>query len=309
MLTRMPTRTLDAQIDRLYQLSLDEFTAARNALAKESGSADVKRLQKPPVGAWAINQVYWRRRSDWDAFAAAAAALKQAHAAVLTGKRADLRAAGKAHEEALDGVLKAALAILADAGQPATDATKQTIASTLRAMPSPDDEPGRLTRTLQPGGFELLAGLPLKGGKAVAPAPKPRPAAKAPERATRGGDADARAREARARAIAAAKDALAAAVRAEKAADQEARREEFDAAKSARDAERAETRLGEARAALEAAQEALDEAEEAATAATRKRDAAGRRVRDAADALARARVRAETARAELARLGSGSGPG
>ena len=305
----MPTRTPDAQIDRLYQLPLDEFTAARNALAKETGSADVKRLQKPPVGAWAINQVYWRRRSDWDAFAAAAAALKQAHAAVLTGKRADLRAAGKAHEEALDGVLKAALAILADAGQPATDATKQAIASTLRAMPSPDDEPGRLTRTLQPGGFELLAGLPLKAGKAVAPAPKPRPAAKEPERAARGGDADARAREARARAIAAAKDALAAAVRAEKAAEQEARREEFDAAKSARDAERAETRLAEARAALEAAQEALDEAEEAATAATRKRDAAGRRVREAADALARARVRAETARAELARLGSGSGPG
>ncbi|HET7219084.1 MAG TPA: hypothetical protein VFJ02_13600 [Vicinamibacterales bacterium] len=303
----MPTRTLDAQIDRLYQLPLDEFTAARNALAKETGSGEIKRLQKPPAAAWAINQVYWRRRGDYDAFSAAAAALKQAHAAVLTGKRADLRAAGKAHEDALDTVLKAALAILADAGQPATDATKQAIASTLRAMPSQEDEPGRLTRTLQPGGFELLAGLPIKGGKAVPP-PKPKPAAKAPEpagpRSSRGADPDARARAVRAKAIAAAKDALAEAQRVEKAADQDARREEFEAAKSARDAERAETRLAEARAALEAAQEALDDAEQVASAATRKRDAAARRVKETADALARARVRAEAARAELARVGS-----
>src|SRR5215216_4515208 len=99
----MPTRTLDAQIDRLYQLPLDEFTTARNALAKETGDAGIKRLQKPPAAAWAINQVYWRRRGDYDAFAAAAAALRQAHAAVLAGKRADLRSAGKAHEDALDG--------------------------------------------------------------------------------------------------------------------------------------------------------------------------------------------------------------
>ena len=38
------------QIDRLYQLPLDEFTAARNALAKEAGAAgaQIRTLQKPP---------------------------------------------------------------------------------------------------------------------------------------------------------------------------------------------------------------------------------------------------------------------
>ena len=50
---------LDVEIDRLYQLPLDEFTDARNALAKAAGKngAKVRGLRKPPVAAWAINQV------------------------------------------------------------------------------------------------------------------------------------------------------------------------------------------------------------------------------------------------------------
>ena len=145
----------------LYQLPLDEFTAARNALAKEAGAAgaEIRALQKPPLAAWAINQVIWRGRPTFHAFNASAAALRAAHSGVVSGKRADLRAAGKAHEEALEAVAKAALAILRDAGQPATDATKQAILTTLRALPASSDPPGRLTQVLQPTGFELLAGL------------------------------------------------------------------------------------------------------------------------------------------------------
>ena len=65
----MPERTFDAEIDRLYQLPLDEFTAARNALAKKAGAdgASIRSLTKPPVAAWAVNQVYWRDRSTYDA--------------------------------------------------------------------------------------------------------------------------------------------------------------------------------------------------------------------------------------------------
>jgi hypothetical protein len=303
----MPTRTLDGQIDRLYQLPLDEFTEARNALAKETGNSEIRRLTKPPAAAWAINQVYWSQRPVYDALAASAAALRNAHASVLAGKRADLRAAGKEHEDALEAALKAALAILSDAGQPATDATKQAIASTLRGLPSSGDQPGRLARTLQPGGFELLAGLPLGGS---APAPRPKPSSKEPETPEPGTSRktarDDRAKSAEhAKTVSRAKEALAEAQRAEKAADQNARREEFEAARTARDAERAETRLAEARAALEAAQEALDDAESEASAAARKKEAASRRVRETADTLARAHVRAEAARAALARAEKG----
>ena len=170
MAPRPPDAQLAGQIDRLYQLPLDEFTAARNALAKESGAAgaEIRALQKPPVAAWAINQVYWRGRPAFHAFNASAAALRAAHTGVVSGKRADLRAAGKAHEEALEAVAKAALAILRDAGQPATDATKQAILTTLRALPASSDPPGRLTQVLQPTGFELLAGL--SAAPAVTPA-------------------------------------------------------------------------------------------------------------------------------------------
>ncbi len=299
----MATGQLDAKIDELYQGPPEAFTEARNALAKEYGKdgAEIRRLQKPPAAAWAINMVYWQRRAAYDALMAAASSLRAAHTAVLAGKRADLRAAGKAHEDAFEAFLKTALALLAAAGQPASDGTKQAIANTLRALPSSSERPGRLSQTLQPGGFELLAGLPAGGAVQRPPKPSPSPRPAPASRATPA--AESRAEQAEhAKAIARAKDAAAEAARAEKAADQNARREEFEAARAARDSERAERSLAEARAALDAAQLAVDDAQEAATAALRKKEAAGRRVRESADALARARVKTQTAQAELARV-------
>ena len=298
-----PTRTLDDRIDRLYQLPLDEFTGARNALAKEiaaeGGRADdIKKLPKPPAAAWAINQVHWSRRSIFDAFLASAAALRSAHADVLAGKRADLRAAGTAHEESLEAVLKAALAVLKDAGHPATDATKQAIATTLRALPGAQIRAGRLANVLQPRGFEMLAGMPI----GAAPATKPSanaPAEAPPRRAAKPAPRDRSAE--RAKALAQAKEAFADASKAEKAAAQVVKREEFEAARSARDVERAEVRLADAQAALDAAQQAVEEAEQEVADATKKRDTIARRLRDASDTLARARVKTETAQAEVTR--------
>lgn len=321
----MPDRETEARIDGLYQLPLDEFTSARNALAKELGKegAGVKTLTKPPAAAWAINQVFWQRRPVHDALVAAATGVRSAHAAVMAGQRADLRAAGAAHDEAIEAALKAALDVLARAGQPASDATKQAVATTLRALPTAAEPAGRLSRTLQPGGFEMLAGLPA-GGTAVAfpPRAKPAPATvggsgaagktagHAPGQTKKRGEVETREEAAarrkeeaeRNKAIASAREAVAAAAKAERAAEQEARRAEFDAAKSARDVERAQAQRDAAQAALEAAQTAADEAEAELTEATRKRDGDARRGREHAAALAKARVKLEAAQAELARL-------
>lgn len=319
----MPDRESEARIDSLYQLPLDEFTSARNALAKELGKegAGVQTLTKPPAAAWAINQVFWQRRPIHDALVAAATGVRSAHAAVMAGQRADLRAAGAAHDEAIEAALRAALDVLASAGQPASDATKQAIATTLRALPTAAEPAGRLSRTLQPGGFEMLAGLPA-GGTAVAFPPRAKPgsaaggesagkttshaagqAKKRGEVETREEAAARRKQEAeRNKAIASAREAAAAAAKAERAAEQEARRAEFDAAKSARDVERAQAQRDAAQAALEAAQTAADEAEAELTEATRKRDGDARRGREHAAALAKARVKLEAAQAELARL-------
>jgi hypothetical protein len=293
MAPRPPDAQLAGQIDGLYQLPLDEFTAARNALAKEAGAAgaEIRALQKPPLAAWAINQVYWRGRPTFHAFNASAAALRAAHSGVVSGKRADLRAAGKAHEEALEAVAKAALAILRDAGQPATDATKQAILTTLRALPASSDPPGRLTQVLQPTGFELLAGL------SAAPAVTPARSAPGASKTSNAVAAPTTRNAAQTKALAKAKEAVDAAVRAERAADEKARREEFEAARATREAERAVNALAKARDALEAAQEAVDTAEREAEAATRKKDGAARRVRETADALAAAKVRTQAAQA------------
>jgi hypothetical protein len=84
----MPSRTLDAEIDRLYQLPLNDFTAARNALAKQAGgeAGRVRALAKPTVPAWIVNQLYWQERKTWDALISAAQNARSVNRAVLAGK-------------------------------------------------------------------------------------------------------------------------------------------------------------------------------------------------------------------------------
>lgn len=260
-------KTLDAEIDRLFQLPLADFTVARNALAKGAGTggAAIKQLAKPPVAAWAVNQLYWTRRAEYAALIDAALEMRRTHKAVIEGKRGDLRAAGREHERTLEAALKATLGVMKDAGQPATDATRHAVLNTLRALPG-EDEPGRLTRALMPGGFEMLSGLkPAKRRKdsTVAKAPAPQTSD----------------REAAARAL--------------RDAEHQARRAEFDAARTARDAARADRRMEDAREGLDQAQNELDAAQSSAADAERAREAAERASRDANRLLeaARAKVR------------------
>ena len=164
----MGTRPEDSEIDRLYQLPLGEFTAARDALAKRSGAdgAAVRKLQKPTAPAWAINQLYWKRRKVFDRLTAVAEGLRTAHGRRLAGKPADLERAEMTHSAALRAALDAIHEILAASGDPVTDATTTAVTETLQAMPWPD-APGRLTRPLRPQGFAALAGLLPKGGAAA----------------------------------------------------------------------------------------------------------------------------------------------
>jgi len=138
----MVTGEQDDRVDRLYQLPLDEFTAARNALARVLGSAGatVKGLEKPNLAAWTVNQVYWHRRASYDALVAAAEALRAAYRLQLSGKAADVPAAETA------------------------------IAETFEALPG-TELPGRLSRPLRRVGFGALEGLAF----AIRPAARPKP--------------------------------------------------------------------------------------------------------------------------------------
>ncbi len=291
----MPAPRLDDEIARLYQPPFSESTAARNLLARSAGAraAEVKSLAKPPLPAWAVNQVFWHDRATYDRLIEAAADVRAAHAAVLAGKRSDVRASGRAHEEAIEAALKSALGILRDAGHPATDATRQAIATTLRALPA-DAPPGRLTNTLQPAGFEVLAGLPVKSARdRGAPVERGRASARrpsAPAQATteKSREAAAETRE-RDRERARAKEARAEAEREVRLAEHTAKREEFEAARAAREADKAARAVTEARAAVEEAEAALAEAEQAARTAREAKEAADARTRDADKALQAAR--------------------
>jgi hypothetical protein len=290
----MSPSSLDAEIVHLYQLPLGDFTAARNVLAKQAGAraAEVRGLQKPPLAAWAVNQLFWQKRDVYDGLADAANDLRAAHAAVLGGKRGDVRSAGKSHEESIEAALKAAIGILGESGHPVTDATRQAIATTLRALPGPEP-PGQLTKTLQPGGFEMLAGLPLRsaGGRPglVPRAPAPAAAAPPPAPAPRSrSDPDAQRR---------AREAAAQAEQEIRLAEHAFRREEFEAARAVREAEKAGKAVTAAKEGLKEAEVALAEAERSAQAADDARAAAEQRAQDARDALQAARERARALKA------------
>jgi hypothetical protein len=162
--------SLDAKIDDLYRQPLEDFIASRNALAKTLSGADAKRvraLAKPTVVPWAVNQVYWQARPLYDKVIKSGERLRTAQIASLEGRRGvDLREAGDAHRRAVADAVKEAERLAAAAGaSPAADALMRTFETLSLSSGSPEG-PGRLTKALQPAGFEALAGITPK-----APAP------------------------------------------------------------------------------------------------------------------------------------------
>lgn len=162
----MATSSGDA-IDQLYQLSLDEFTAARNALAKERGDVAIKKLEKPTLAAWAVNQLYWRERKLYDEVIKTSTQVRTAYKQMLAGKDADVRAADAFHAEAMRRAKDAIRRMLEEAGNQASDAVMTPVTETLDALPT-TDPPGRLVKPLRRTGFEALAGVTI----VAKPAPK-----------------------------------------------------------------------------------------------------------------------------------------
>jgi hypothetical protein len=184
---------LDVEIDHLYQLPLEEFTAARNALVARAGAraADVRRLLKPNAAAWAVNQIYWRRPKTRDRLTTVAHRLRRAHAQKLAGKASDVADAETAHRAVVNSALDEARELLRAAGDAASPATLQAVAETLQTVMWQDLD-GRLSRPLKPTGLEALAalksgGLAARGrGASIVAFQKPAPSGETrAERATR----------------------------------------------------------------------------------------------------------------------------
>jgi hypothetical protein len=159
------------ELDALFAVPLNEFTVARNALARRlerdrlsSEAARVKGMSKPTVSAWAVNQLYWKHRKEFDRLLSAGKRLAEAQTLLLSGEAADVRATMAARNEATSDLLQLASKLLRDAGHnPSPDAMRR-ITTTLEALsiyPSVSNAPipGRLTDDVAPLSFELLAAL------------------------------------------------------------------------------------------------------------------------------------------------------
>ena len=168
------------EADELYGLPDDEFTSARDALAKRlrgekrrEEADEVKALRRPSVAAGAINRAV--REHGADELLDAGEALREAHEALLSGSgdAAGVREATAREREAVRDF--AALAL----GDGASASTEEKVRATLHAASIDDDVrellvAGRLERDAEAGAdpMALLAAVALRrrlgGGSAVA---------------------------------------------------------------------------------------------------------------------------------------------
>ncbi len=152
----------DRKVDELYQLPLSEFTTARNALAKTlkgEEAARVKRLEKPTLVPWSVNQLYWRERKTFDRLIASGRALRAAQIAALKGKATDVRAATSNHRAALADAIATATQLAAQSGAHPQPEPLSRMLEALSLAPELPADIGRLTGLVQPAGFEALAGI------------------------------------------------------------------------------------------------------------------------------------------------------
>jgi len=162
---------LEDEIDALFKLPLTEFTPARNTLAsqlKKDGRANdanlVKSLTKPSISAWAVNQLYWHHRQEFDSLIATGQRYRQAQKSRTTGKIADVRGSLDARRNSLNDLTELATELLQEAGSNPAPDTIRRITTTLEALSayssvSDGPTPGRLTNDVDPPGFESLASL------------------------------------------------------------------------------------------------------------------------------------------------------
>jgi hypothetical protein len=281
----------------LYGLPLEEFTPARDALAKElkaagrkDEAAEVKSLRKPSLAAWALNRA---ARDHGDAIAAlrtAGADLRGAQDEALSGDARRLRDAGRALGEEIDRVAALAADALRSAGRPATAAQQEKLAATLRTA-AVDDAAGDvlargvLVDDLEATGFTLLA-----SGSGDLSAPS-NPSRTGRDRDGEGsdGDGDGKRRgvatlpgaERPAKKPKASKEAL----EAVESARRELRRRDAEADMAATQARRKAERAEAAAKRAADAQREADEARSAAEDSAGEAEAARRRATDAAETL------------------------
>ena len=291
---------LEEDVDALFKLPYAEFTGARNELAarlKREGRANdsnlIKKLTKPSISAWAVNQLHWKHREAFDRLLSSSQRFRQSQTSHPATRMADLRGSLDARREALSQLSDLAAVLLREAGHNPTPDTIHRITTTLEALSahatlSGGPTPGRLTEDVDPPSFASLASLipsidttkrneePTR----VTPSQKSGGAAAKTRQATSSGKAQkvSEPEETRRARIAAAKVSLQEAKKSLTEAQRSAQRSEAAQRKAHAEAKKAEAEARQAEKLLRDAEERFNRASAAS------RDAASRAERISAEA-------------------------
>lgn len=256
----MRKNQLERELDRLYELPLDEFTSARDETVKRFRAdgrrelADqVKQLRKPTVSVWLVNRLAHQRALDVQRLLKAGEALTKSQAEAASRNAVDRFTEARLEEQhALERLADAAreLAEREHVGASGFERAIQTLrAASLTAEGRELLKRGRLTEELQPPGFDALT-------PGAAPTRRARPA----KPSKRKDDRRRVVKEARER-VAQLRSEERELVKAARAAQREAERAETAAAalrKRAEDAEAKAAAAAEERAAAESELQRLD---------------------------------------------------
>jgi hypothetical protein len=154
----------DEAVASLFQVPLEQFVGERKRLAGElkaagdkDGAAKLAKLARPPISAWAVDQLWWHARAKFEALFETAQQLRDGQLDAMP-----------AHRDAIAALRARAAKILTDAEHGATEATLRRVTQTLSALAASGgwdpDPPGALSADRDPPGFEAV-------GISLAPAP------------------------------------------------------------------------------------------------------------------------------------------
>jgi hypothetical protein len=163
---------LEKEIDRLYAAPPGEFVRRRDELArslrsegKRENADEVKKLQKPTVAAWAVNQLVRREKMRVRGLLTAGERLRRAHEELMEGGSSEgLERARDDERTAIGELVGAARRLLEEAGHPPTRTVQERVRETLHAAVVDEDvgdrvRSGRLEKEEQATGFGFT-GLP-----------------------------------------------------------------------------------------------------------------------------------------------------
>lgn len=165
----------DEALVALYRAPFDRFVAERKRLAGElaaqgdaAGASRLSKVTRPPVSAWAVNQLYWQDKKSFATLFKTAERLRDPEPSA---------AETTAHRDVIASLRTHAATLLRDTGKSANESMLRRVTTTLSALAATGgfdpDPPGALKGDRDPPGFDIAGLAPEKIGKR-----KPEPPAK-----------------------------------------------------------------------------------------------------------------------------------